>query len=383
MELDPRREDAPAVPDTMLREFFKPRFFPWFGLCVVVAHSFYGAWVKRELNSWYGSFYDSLQSAGELGSGASPEGQESIRSQLWGFVRIVAPLLVVHPVSKFIRSCWVLEWRLTLVRSYLSRWDPDARRLEGSSQRIQEDTARLAGSFESAVATVLDSVLTLLVFIPVLLQLGGKAKPPQSIAFLGRGWLVVVATGTATLHLGGAWRIGKPLVTLEVANQRIEAAFRRRLVLDESLPAGVQAEDVDPVPMSTLVDAVRLNYMCLYRCFFRMNTFLGAFDQVMTLMPYMIVAPLLFAGAEERVGLGLLVKVSNSFDRVFGALTIVAENYGRVQDFRSTLHRLREFERAFAKKPTPSAALIPASTELSDVVQVAQQHYVDPALKGV
>ena len=369
----------------MLREFFKRRFFPWFGLCVVVAHSFYGAYVKRELNSWYGDFYNSLQSAGELGSGPSPEGQESIRSQLWGFVAIVAPLLVVHPVSKFIRSCWVLEWRLTLVRSYLSRWDPDARRLEGSSQRIQEDTARLAGSFESAVATVLDSVLTLVVFIPVLLQLGEQAKPPHSLAFLGRGWLVVVAISTATLHLGGAWRIGKPLVMLEVANQRIEAAFRRRLVLDESMPAGAQVEDVEQ-PMWSLVDAVRMNYLALYRCFFWMNSFLGGFDQVMVLMPYMIVAPLLFAGAEDRVKLGLLVKVSNSFDRVFGALTVVAENWGRVQDFRSTLHRLREFERAFVKKPSPSAALIPASTELrSDVVQseVAQHEYVDPVPKGV
>lgn len=369
----------------MLREFFKPRPFPWFGLFVVVAHSFYGAYVKRALNSWYGDFYDSLQSAADLGSGPSPEGQENVRGQLWGFARIVAPLLVVHPVSKFIRSCWVLEWRLCLVRSYLSKWDPDARRLEGSSQRIQEDTARLAGSFESAVATVLDSVLTLAVFVPVLLELGTEAKPPQPLAFLGKGWLVVVAITTASLHLGGAWCIGKPLVMLEVNNQRIEAAFRRRLVLDESMPAGAQAEDVEQ-PMWSLVDAVRMNYMALYRCFLCMNSFLGAFDQVMILLPYMIVAPLLFAGAEDRVKLGLLVQVSNSFDRVFGALTVVAENWARVQDFRSTLHRLREFERAFAKKPSPSAALIPASTEMrSDVVQseVAQEQYTDPAPKSV
>jgi len=366
----------------MLREFFKPRFFPWFGLVVVVAHSFYGAYVKRELNTWYGSFYDSLQSAGELGSGASPQGQERVLSQLWDFAGIVAPLLVVHPVSKFVRSVWVLEWRLCLVRSYLSRWDPDARRLEGSSQRIQEDTARLAGSFESAVAIVLDSVLTLLVFIPVLLQLGEQAKPPQSTAFLGRAWLVVVAVVTATLHLGGAWWIGKPLVMLEVANQRIEAAFRRRLVLDESMPAGAHAEGVEQ-PMWSLVDAVRVNYLALYRCFFHMNTFLGAFDQVMVLMPYMIVAPLLFAGAEDRVKLGLLVKVSNSFDRVFGALTTVAENWGRVQDFRSTLCRLREFERAFSKKPSQLSALITASTELRSDTEVAQEQYTDPAPRGV
>ena len=365
----------------MLREFFGSSWFAWFGLCVLLAHSVFAAYVKRKLNTWYGTFYDLLQTGSELASGPALDAQESVRAQLVAFCWIVAPLLVVHPVSRYIRSVWVLEWRLCLVRLYLSRWDPDARRLEGSSQRIQEDTARLARGFETAVATVLDSALTLAVFVPVLLKLGAKAQPPLQLAAFGEAWLVAVACVTAALHMGGAWVIGRPLVLLEVNNQRVEAAFRRRLVLDESMPAGAQVEDLG-VPAWSLTDAIKENYLALYRSFFFLNAYLGAFDQCIVIVPYVIVAPLLFVAAEERVKLGVLVQVSNAFSRVFGALTVVAESWADIQDFRSTLHRLREFERAFSQKQ-PTAALIEVELR-SDTAQteVAQQDYHDSGLKS-
>lgn len=365
----------------MLREFFGSGWFAWFGLAVLLAHSAFVADLKRRLNAWYGTFYDLLQTGAELASGPAPDAQQSVRDQLVAFCWIVAPLLVAHPVSRYIRSVWILEWRLCLVKVYMSRWDPDARMLEGSSQRIQEDTARLASGFNTAVATVLDSVLTLAVFIPVLLDLGAKTRPPENI--FKSGWLVAVACVTSALHMGGAWVIGRPLVLLEVNNQRTEAAFRRRLVLEESMPAGAQVEDLD-VPTWSLTDAIRANYMALYRSFFFLNAYLGAFDQCIVLVPYVVVAPLLFVAAEERIKLGVVVQASNAFSRVFGALTVVAESWADIQDFRSTLHRLREFERAFSHKQA-SGSLIRASIELrSDTVQseVAQENYTDARLQS-
>jgi peptide/bleomycin uptake transporter len=358
----------------MLREFFGAGWFAWFGLSVLVGHSLFAADLKRRLNAWYGTFYDLLQTGAELGSGPSPDAQEHVRDQLVAFVCIVAPLIVVHPAARYIRSVWILEWRLCLVKAYLSRWDPDARSLEGSSQRIQEDTARLARGFNTAVATVLDAALSLVVFIPVLLDLGAQTQPPEQLGFLKSGWLLAVACTTATLHMGGAWMIGMPLVLLEVNNQRVEAAFRRRLVLDESTPAGAQAEDLG-VPAWSLTDAIKENYLALYRAFFFLNAYLGAFDQCIVIVPYVVVAPLLFAAPGVRVTLGVLMQVSNAFSRVFGALTVVAESWADIQDFRSTLHRLREFEQAFSQK-SAAASLIQASIELrsdAEHAEVAQE----------
>ena len=41
----------------------------------------------------------------------------------------------------------------------------------------------------------------------------------------------------------------------------------------------------------------------------------------------------------------MLVQTSNSFNKVFSSLSIVSENWGGINEWRSTLVRLREFER--------------------------------------
>ena len=77
-----------------------------------------------------------------------------------------------------------------------------------------------------------------------------------------------------------------------------------------------------------------------------LNTWLSFYDQVMTLLPYFVAAPLLFAAdPERRITLGTLIQMSNSFEKVFSSLSVVAENWGAVNEFRSVLVRLREFER--------------------------------------
>ena len=50
-------------------------------------------------------------------------------------------------------------------------------------------------------------------------------------------------------------------------------------------------------------------------------------------------------GTWRTLTLGPLVQASNSFGRVFASLSIVSENWGGINEWRSTLVRLREFER--------------------------------------
>lgn len=275
--------------------------------------------------------------------------------------------------------------QLALVRFYVANWDPDAKSIEGASQRVQEDTSRLARSVDTGLSTILSSVATLVVFSPLLLALGDDAAPPESLRMLGRTWLLVVACVTACLHLGGAWLIGKPLVVLEVANQAREAQFRRRLVLSESLPAGaIEVEDANKnVSAESIIEGLRANYLRLYLNFLGLNAYLSTFDQVMILVPYLFCAPLLFAAADRRVKLGVLVQISNAFSKVFGALSVVAEDVAEIQDFRSTLHRLREFEKKL-KGPDRqqwSPRLMPAEEPRSDdPVEVVEVELNDPPL---
>ena len=99
------------------------------------------------------------------------------------------------------------------------------------------------------------------------------------------------------------------------------------------------------------------NYRQLFLQFTYFNTWISIFDQTMTILPYAFVAPLMFADdPSRRITLGQLVKITNAFSRVFDSLAVVSQSWASINDFRSVIRRLREFEkrvyerRAFNKK---------------------------------
>ena len=371
----------------MFREFFRsPSWFTfcvaWVGLIGVVGYSLFLAWIKREINTWYSTFYDLMASAGtavllgdsnatgaqefgDVGSGlflldappSSPveltlvDYRVRVSEELRAFAWIVAPLVFASPAAKWMRSVWALSWRMALMRAYLRVWDERREPIEGASQRLHEDSQRFAGALMGCLATMLDACFTLAVFTPILLDLSERIAPPVSMGAIRGAWLWLLALGAAVGGLGGAVVLGKHLVTLEVNNQLVEALLRKDLVLLETTPAvivGQTAEQQQYAPWRFFEETLRRlykNYHALFRHFSLLNTWLSFYDQVMTLLPYFIAAPLLFAAApERRITLGTLIQMSNAFEKVFSSLSVVAENWGAVNEFRSVLVRLGEFE---------------------------------------
>jgi len=375
----------------MLREFFWARNWitcgvAWIGLVSVVGYSVFIAWVKRDINEWYNTFYDLMASAGtaalledginasevsasslgdEVGSGlfapaAPPNGPSPLRladyrlrvaDELVRFVWIVAPLVMASPAAKWMRSAWAFSWRMALMRGYLRAWDARQEPIEGASQRAHEDTQRFASALMGCLATVLDACFTLIVFTPILLDLSKRVAPPVEMGVVRDGWLMLLAVGAAVGGLGGAVVFGKHLVGLEVQNQLVEALLRKDLVLLETTPAvivGQTAEQQEYAPWRFFEETLKRlyrNYHALFRHFSLLNTWLSLYDQVMVLLPYFLVAPLLFASdPDRRITLGTLMQTSNSFEKVFASLSVVAESWGAVNEFRAVAVRLREFE---------------------------------------
>ena len=87
------------------------------------------------------------------------------------------------------------------------------------------------------------------------------------------------------------------------------------------------------------------NYSALFKNFLGLNLWLDCFDQFMVVAPYLLVAPRLFA-EKDRITLGTLVQTSNSFGKVFDSLSIISENWGGINEWRSALVRLQQFEAA-------------------------------------
>ena len=378
----------------MFTEFFcgppKTAAIAWGGAAVVVGYAWFVAHIKAKLNGFYETFYDLLGEGGgadDVGSGAFGSGEamladqrERVGRQLWTFALIIAPLVSASPACKYVRSAWAFHWRLALMTAYLAAWDTKQEPIEGAAQRLHEDTQRFADGLDGCLVAVLDAGFTLVLFTPILIRLGDEVAPPADLGALNGSWLWVMAFLSSLIGLTGAAFFGQKLVELEVANQRVEALLRKDLVLLETTPAvivgteataaatttttttGTRASDpsssIDAPPPPTRVQAflpqtyflqtlrsLKLNYFALFKHFGVLNFWLSLFDQCMVILPYVLVAPLIFAqDPARRITLGLLIKVSNSFGHVFGSLSVVSENWGAINDFRSVLRRLREFE---------------------------------------
>ena len=410
----------------MFREFFcgqcRTALVAWLGLLVVLGYSAFLAHIKAQLNSFYATFYDLLQEGGglvgtttnasaaevssgdsgsvEAGSGESLEAYRArVTAQLWLFAEIIAPVVTTSPACKWVRSSWAFAWRLALMSGYLRAWDTHAEPIEGASQRLHEDTQRFAVALDGCLVTVLDAIFTLIVFTPILCELSLEIRPPLDFGALNGGWLWGTAFLASIVGLGGAVVFGQKLVYLEVDNQRVEALLRKDLVLLETTPAvivGTHAADAAGVnddhhhdhhhharlhgcltpeqarapafgPTSYFVPTLarlHTNYHALFRHFSLLNLWLALYDQVMTIFPYMIAAPLVFADdPAHRITLGTLIKMSNSFEKVFSSLSVIAESWGEVNEFRSVLLRLREFEGQLysgARAASGAGCLLPA-----------------------
>ena len=373
----------------MLQEFFfsggaRRLVFAYAGLVIFIGHSVFKAWIKVALNEWYEEFYDAVgDTEFEHTSGFGDK-----RDEVWGlllsFALIVSPTIVVHPLARWIGSVWCYSWRMALIRSYLSHWDCTMIPLEGAAQRVHEDTQRFAEGLHSCFGLVLDSMCTLIAFVPVLLSLGSEVHLP---GFEWRPWLLTIAACAAMGGLCVSMVVGWKLVGLEVANQVVEARLRTKLVLLEQTPVAIcgglsEVRDADFVNIEVppivkqispyyalrgVLQDLWSNYRRLYCQFAMFNTWLSIYDQFMILLPYLLVAPLLFAeDAGDRITLGTLMKMSNAFGRCFDAMAIVSENWNAVNAWRSVLYRLGEFEQTMYTRVNFSSTRI-HNVELCEV----------------
>lgn len=318
----------------MIREFFcqghvRQRACAWTGVLVFFAHEGFKAYLKAALNKWYEEFYDTLQLNIERGSGDNDQlsdARAKVASQLSAFVIIVAPAVAIHPLSNLIRNMWIYAWRRALMKTYLRAWTEASTTVEGSAQRVHEDTQRFAAGLQGCVSVLVEALLTLVVFCPILYELDRQLM------------YTAIATALGGILISAA--VGQRLVGLEVNNQKAEAALRTELVL-------LEQNQTLGATFHVLIDTLTRNYVALYLNFAALSTWLSSFEQFASVLPYLLVASRLFAAREAQVmTLGQLIKVTNSFGKVFDSMNIVSANYLAINEWRSVLRRLSEFEAA-------------------------------------
>jgi len=151
------------------------------------------------------------------------------------------------------------------------------------------------------------------------------------------GFLVWIAL---IVSLGGmtiSWYVGSRLPGLEYNNQKVEAAFRKELVYGED-------DKITRASVKTLTElfvGIKFNYHRLFLHYGYFDVWRGLFNQTMVLTPYIIMGHGLFSGL---ITLGILQKVSNSFDQVRTCFSLFINNWTTITELRSIWMRLHEFE---------------------------------------
>jgi peptide/bleomycin uptake transporter len=366
----------------MIREYFRSKTWPFAfaGLIATLLHCLLKAYVKYLLNDWFREFYDAGGSASEIGSGDSDalnEGRQNIINLLYRFAEIAFCLVILNPIFRFIGNCWILHWRITLVKSYLQRWPSNGNKVENGAQRVHEDTSLRARGIQDCVIVIIDSIMTLLVFLPVLLDVGSKVRfenfPPQWLIFL----VVTIAFFGAFVSMCLGWS----LISLEVNNQMVEAELRKKLVLQEesgnemainSYASTAHGEELLSSFRGT-IRALRYNYLTLYRQMALFSVWLSTFEQAVIILPYAMAAPLLFAEGPTRITLGLVTQTSHAFGNVFDSVNILSSNWTTVTDFLSTWRRLKEWEAVIDRFPLQSERPLIQSQLSSEMTEAPSQ----------
>lgn len=305
------------------------------GSALIVFTTWFQVQLDVMINQWFGTFYDTVQKAL-----AEPNSVQSADyySQLATFLQIAFVFIFTAVLVAFFTSHYVFRWRTAMNDYYTSLW-PKVRHIEGASQRIQEDTMLFAKIMESLGSRFIDAIMTLLAFLPILWGLSSFVKElpvvgevSQALVFVAILWSVI---GTALLGLAG-WR----LPGLEFRNQRVEAAFRKELVLGED-----NEDRAQPPTLTELFSNVRKNYFRLYLNYLYFNVVRYSYLQAGVILPYIALGPTIISAG---VTLGVMQQILRAFQRVENSFQFLVMSWTTIVELMSIYKRLSAFERAIA-----------------------------------
>jgi peptide/bleomycin uptake transporter len=303
----------------------------------------YATWYKVELdvqiNEWFGGFYDLIQKA--LGAPGAVTLAEYF-SYLTSFGQIAGLFIAIAVVLEFFIKHWVFRWRTAMNDYYLSHWD-SVRHIEGASQRVQEDTMRFARIMEGLGLSFIRSLLTLLAFLPILWGLSANVRELPWIGEVSQS-LVYVAIlfsvfGTVLMAL-----MGFKLPGLEYHNQRVEAAFRKELVLGED-----DTHRARPPALSGLFADVRRNYFRLFFHYLYFDVAKWSYLQFSVLVPYLALGPTIVSGA---LTLGVMQQIIRAFGKVQESFQYLVTSWSTIVELLSVYKRLRMFEAQIEARPS-------------------------------
>jgi putative ATP-binding cassette transporter len=270
---------------------------------------------------------------------------------------IIAALYIIGAVYRlYFQQMLQMRWRVWLTHQYVDNWlsqrtyyrmEVAGRTADNPDQRISEDIQLFTSTTLSLALGLLTSLVTLVSFVAILWTISGAlsfALGPVAVDIPGyMVWVAVLyaLAGSLLTHL-----IGRPLIGLNFARQRVEADFRFGLVRLRENAEGVAlygGEAAEQVGLRGRVERIRANWWQLMGFTKRLTFMTVGYDQIGAVFPLLVAAPRYFEGA---ISLGVLSQTGNAFGQVQGSLSWFLESYGDLAGWKATTDRLLTFRSA-------------------------------------
>jgi vitamin B12/bleomycin/antimicrobial peptide transport system ATP-binding/permease protein len=316
----------------------------WGLLLAVILLNLGNVYVSVRINEWNNAFYNALQGFNSA----------ELFPQLGLFCVLVVFAIGMSVYALYLKQLLQVRWRRWLTRRYLAHWIEHRAyyrsQLKNSDdnpdQRISEDLDQFTNFALSLSVGILSSVVTLGSFLFILWRLSGSADIP--LGTWGTIHIPAYLLWAALLYAGiGTWlafKIGRPLVPLNVARQRSEADFRFSLVRFRENAENVAfygGEEAELGVFHSRFGGVFDNFRKIMKRQRVLAGFTLGYTQVAFVFPLVVVSPRYFA---KQIGWGGLMQVVNAFAFVQNSLSFIVNSYTDIASWQAATQRLDDFE---------------------------------------
>jgi putative ATP-binding cassette transporter len=274
-------------------------------------------------------------------------------SSIKTFVLLTASYIGVSVAKDYLLGVLTINWRNWLTTRLINKYTASegnnnyldlsrhASELENPAQRIQEDVNAYVEQALSLSINLFQSLLTIVTFIGNLWIIGGSITI-LSITIPGYlVWVALVYSGIATLltHL-----IGRSLSKHTNNQQNLEAGFRselEHLSTDAESIAQERGETYYQQSLNNRFNSINDNSFEILGIKIKLTAFNAFYQQISTIIPYILAAPLYFAGA---INIGQLMEVGFSFSQIQFSLSWLSMSYESLVRFRTSAARITALE---------------------------------------
>lgn len=310
-------------------------------------------------SEWYKAMYNALQKM-----------EESI---FWIQMIVFCVLATVHManvlLTYYLTQRFTIQWRTWLNEQMVEKWTNNQayyktqyvyNQLDNPDQRIQQDVQSYVSSSISFATGVISAVVSIVAFTIILWGLAGPMTiagitiPHAMVYFV---FMYVLVTSVF------AFKIGRPLINLNFANERLTANYRYSLIRIKEYAESIaffRGEKMEKSVLFQQFDRIIQNVWQMVFRTLKLSGFNFVVSQVSVIFPFIIQASRYFS---KQIELGDLIQTAQAFGKVQSALSFFRNSYDDFAGYRAVLDRLTGFHTAIEQaNQTANIVIQPTET---------------------